>query len=358
MRLVTDCGLNFGTCRAESARRARMAKSKNEPDQPKPVTIHTCALTLPQAEKLRALMMERGWKFDARPYTLFFAQKDKLTVAVYEKGPKCVVQGRGTQEFVQFTLEPEILGEARLGYEELHNPAMFEPHFGIDESGKGDFFGPLVIAGAYTDAESTRALMEAGIMDSKRITSDARIRALAKVIRDTDGVAHSSITLAPEKYNALYKKFRNLNRMLGWGHAKVIEHLLAQRPGCPRALSDQFASPALITRALTGDARKIHLESRTKAESDVAVAAASILARERFINWLRDTARELGGELAKGVSPAVKTQAREFVAKHGADVLERIAKVHFKTAHEIAPDRYEYVEKPAFVRRKKAEADG
>ncbi len=335
-----------------------MPKKKEEDAGPKPITIHTCALTLPQAEKLRGLLAERGWKFEERPYTICFAQKDKLTVAVYEKGPKVVVQGRGTQEFVQFTLEPEVLGEARLGYEEVNNPEMFEPHFGIDESGKGDFFGPLVIAGAYTDAVSTRALMEAGIMDSKRITSDARIRELAKVIRATDGVAFSTITLAPQKYNPLYKKFKNLNRMLGWGHAKVIEHLLEQRPGCGRALSDQFASPALITRALTGEARKIRLDSRTKAESDVAVAAASILARERFINWLRDTGRELGTELPKGVSPAVKDRARELVAKNGPEVLERLAKVHFKTAHEIAPERYEHVEKPPFVRRKKATAGG
>ena len=124
------------------------AKKKNEEsNEPKQLTLHTCALTLPQAQKLRALLTEQGWKFDVRQYTLYFAQKDKLTLAVYEKGPKCVVQGRGTQEFVQFTLEPEVLGEAKFGYEEVHNPEMFTPHFGIDESGKGDFFGPLVIAG-------------------------------------------------------------------------------------------------------------------------------------------------------------------------------------------------------------------
>jgi ribonuclease HIII len=328
---------------------------KKKTDEPKQLTLHTCALTLPQAQKLRALLTERGWKFDVRPYTLFFAQKDKLTVAVYEKGPKCVVQGRGTEDFVRFTLEPEILGEARLGYEELHNPAMFEPHIGVDESGKGDFFGPLVIAGAYTDRESTYALAEAGIMDSKRITSDARIRELAKAIRETEGVAFSSITLAPEKYNELYKKFRNLNRLLGWGHAKVIEHLLDQRPDCPRALSDQFADPSLIRRAFSDKGRHIQLESRTKAESDVAVAAASILARERFINWLRDTTREVGVELGKGVSPVVKTQAREFVGRYGAEALKRVAKVHFKTAHEIAPEHYEYVEKPPFIPRRSSE---
>jgi ribonuclease HIII len=329
-----------------------MPKKTNADEQgPKPITIHTVPLTLPQAQKLRVLLSEQGWKFDVRQYMLFFAQKDKLTVAVYEKGPKIVVQGKGTQEFVQFILEPEILGEARLGYEEVNNPEMFEPHFGIDESGKGDFFGPLVIAGCFTDAESTRTLMDAGVMDSKRIGSDSKIRELSNVIRRTRGVAFLSITLAPQKYNELYAKFNNLNRLLGWGHAKVIEHLIDQRPDCPRALSDKFASPSLIKRAFSEKAKHIQLDARTKAESDVAVAAASILARERFINWLHETGQSLGCDLQRGVSGAVKDTARKLVAARGGDFLRQIAKVHFKTAHEVAPDTFAFVEKPVFVRR-------
>src|SRR5205823_61564 len=83
--------------------------------------------------------------------------------AVYEKGPKVLVQGKGVEEFVQFELEPKILGEAKLGYEEVHSPEMFEPHFGVDESGKGDFFGPLVIAGVYVDRGIARKLVDAGV---------------------------------------------------------------------------------------------------------------------------------------------------------------------------------------------------
>ena len=101
-----------------------------------------------------------------------------------------LLQGKGIEEFVQFQLEPEILGEAKLGYEEVHSPEMFEPHFGIDESGKGDFFGPLVIAGVYVDRGIARKFMEAGIQDSKRIGSDARIRALGDAIRKTQGAVH------------------------------------------------------------------------------------------------------------------------------------------------------------------------
>ena len=304
-------------------------------------TLHTCPITTAQAEKLRALLEDRGWDFAERPYTLYFAQKDKLTLAVYEKGPKVVVQGRGTEEFVQFTLEPEILGEAKLGYEEVHNPEMFAPHFGIDESGKGDFFGPLVIAGCYVNREIAHDFLAAGIQDSKRIGSDQRIRDLSDMIRDTPGVASNVVLIGPEKYNQLYRKFKNLNELLAWGHARVIENLLEIQPDCPRALSDQFGNPRLIKAALLKRGQGIQLDQRTKAESDLAVAAASILAREAFINWLQRTGKTHRVTLPRGAAGAVKAVASELVGKHGPEILEKVAKTHFKTAHEIAPSHYQ-----------------
>lgn len=311
-----------------------------KPEIQNPKSVHTSPLTAEQAAKLRALLEERGWRFEPRPYTIYFAQKDKVTVAVYEKGPKIVVSGKGTEEFVQFTLEPEVLGEAKLGYEEVHSPAMFEPHFGIDESGKGDFFGPLVIAGAFVDRDIARQFLQGGIQDSKRIGSDKRIRDLAEMIRKTPGTAASVVMIGPERYNELYAKFGNLNKLLAWGHARVIENLLEQRPDCPRALSDQFGNPRLIQRALLERGRGITLEQRTKAESDPAVAAASILARERFIDWLQKTGRTYQRELPRGASGAVKETARALTGEHGPGILRKIAKTHFKTAAEIAPEEF------------------
>jgi len=241
---------------------------------------------------------------------------------------------------VQFRLEPEILGEAKLGYEEVHNPQMFGPHFGIDESGKGDFFGPLVIAGVYVDHGIVKKFMEAGIQDSKRIGSDKRIRDLAKIIKTTQGAVASVVEIGPAKYNELYRKIGNLNKLLAWGHARVIENLVTLRPDCPRALSDQFANPRLIERSLMQRGKTIKLEQRTKAESDLAVAAASILARERFIDWMDKTGRSYGKTMPRGASAQVKQVARELTAAHTAAVLEQIAKTHFKTASEIAPDLF------------------
>src|SRR5437773_4538904 len=301
---------------------------------------YTHPLSLEQAIRLRALLEELGFEFSPKEYTLFFAQKNRLSVAVYERGPKVLVQGRDAEEFVQFELEPKILGEAKLGYEEVHSPEMFEPHFGVDESGKGDFFGPLVISGAYVDRGIAHKLVDAGVVDSKRITSDARIRALADTIRKTSLGLVETVLIGPAKYNELYQKFSTLNRLLGWGHARVIENLLERKPGCPRSLSDQFADSRVISASFLKHGRKITIEQRPKAESDIAEAAASIVAGEGFINWLDRKSKELGLRLDRGVSPSVKEIARKLVEMNGPGALRDVAKVHFRTAHETAPDYY------------------
>jgi ribonuclease HIII len=301
---------------------------------------YTHTLTNEQTAKLRALLESLGFEFSPKQYTLLFAQKNKLSVAVYEKGPKVLVQGRDVEEFVQFELEPKILGEAKLGYEEVHSPQMFESHFGVDESGKGDFFGPLVISGVYVDHGIARKLLDAGVVDSKRIGSDARIRALGDTIRKTSLGLVETVLIGPLKYNELYAKFANLNRLLGWGHARVIENLLVKKPTCPRSLSDQFADARVINASLLKHGRKITIEQRPRAESDIAVAAASILAREAFINWLERKSKDIGLRLDRGVSASVKENARKLVELKGPRALREVAKVHFRTAHEIAPDDY------------------
>ena len=299
------------------------------------LTSHTAPLTPDQAKRLREVLEERGYEFEEKPHTLYAAKKGKLNVAVYAKGPKVLIQGKDTEDFITFLLEPEVLGEARLGYEEELDPEMFAPHFGIDESGKGDYFGPLVIAGTYTDAPVARALQAAGVMDSKRISSARRIRELSEKIRAVPGIATAVVAIGPERYNEMFASFGNLNRLLAWGHAKVIGNLAAQRPQCPRALSDQFARPEVLARALKQQGIPIQLDQRTKGESDIAVAAASILARERFIDWMDKTSAAGGIPLPLGASAAVIEAAREIVSRHGAGALSKVAKLHFKTTAAV-----------------------
>src|SRR5438067_3861373 len=150
----------------------------------------------------------------------------------------------------------------------------------MDESGKGDFFGPLVIAGVFIDGKSARQLLDLGVQDSKRIGSDARIHALAKEIRRIAREGTDVVAIGPARYNELYKKFGNLNSLLGRGHARVIENLLARKPDCPRSLSDKFADAEVIENSLMRHGLDGLIGQRPRAEADIAVAAAAALARE------------------------------------------------------------------------------
>lgn len=202
---------------------------------------------------------------------------------------------------------------------------------GIDESGKGDYFGPLVIAAVFVDATTQRELALIQVRDSKKI-SDGRILEMAPDIKTI--CPHSVIAIGPQKYNELYAKIKNLNRLLAWGHAKALENLL-ERVSCERAISDQFGNERLILNALQEKGRKIVLEQRTKAESDLAVAAASILARAEFLLRLQRLSDEVGTTLPKGASPAVELAARMVIKKHGQERLGTVAKLHFKTTQAV-----------------------
>jgi len=302
----------------------------------KTLTSHTVKLTDPQADALHQLLQERGWSFRTVPYARFAAEKSKVNVVFYESG-KLVVQGKETREFVEFVLEPEILKEARLGYETLLNPDLLLPRLGVDESGKGDFFGPLCIAGVYVNERVVRAWTDAGIRDSKSISSDRRMAELADVIRHTPGCVQTVIVIGNEAYNRLHTKLRSVNEVLAWGHARAIENLLEKReqlvPPPVRAISDQFArSKATVEKALLPLGRALELVQRHKAEEDLAVAAASILARDAFVQRLETLGKEAGLTLPKGASTPVLAAAREFIARHGAAGLGRVAKLHFRTA--------------------------
>jgi ribonuclease HIII len=302
----------------------------------KPLTSYTSKLTDAQAKALLAWLRGQNYEFRDVPYARFAATGPKENVVFYESG-KLVVQGKGTQEFVEFVLEPQILGEARLGYEAVLNPELLLPRLGIDESGKGDFFGPLCIAGVYVNERIIDAWKDAGIRDSKNISSDRKIAELAKVIRETPGCITATVPIGNEAYNRLYTKMRSVNAILAWGHARVIENLMGQRhrmdPPPVRAISDQFASTKeTVASALMSLGRDIELIQRHKAEEDVAVAAASILARNEFVTRLARLAKEFGMHFPKGASALVDTAAKEFIQKFGAENLAKVAKTHFRTA--------------------------
>ena len=204
-------------------------------------------------------------------------------------------------------------------------------HIGTDESGKGDYFGPLVVAGVYLLDEQQAVLLELGIKDSKRL-SDNRVRDLSALIKK--GYPHSIVAIGPERYNVLYSKLQNLNKLLAWAHARVIENILGDVP-CSLAITDQFGDKLYVTNALMTKGKTIELIQRPTAEEDLAVAAASILARAEFLNRLVFLSRDIGIDLPKGSSPRSEEVGLELVKREGPQVLDRVAKRHFKLTDRI-----------------------
>jgi ribonuclease HIII len=302
----------------------------------KPLTIYTGKLTDKQASALEAALRARDWPPRQVPYARFAFESPKCNVVFYESG-KLVVQGKGTQEFVEFILEPEILQQAKLGYETVLNPDLLLPRLGVDESGKGDFFGPLCIAGVYVNEKIISAWKDLGVRDSKNISSDKRIAELAEKIRATPGCVTDSVVIGNEAYNRLYAKMKTVNALLAWGHARVIENLVGQKykmnPPPVRAISDQFAaSKKVLENALMAGGREIEFVQRHKAEEDLAVAAASILARDEFVKGLAKLEKQFEMKFPKGASSAVDEAAKKFVEQRGADELAKVSKLHFRTA--------------------------
>ncbi|MEK7693377.1 MAG: ribonuclease HIII [Chloroflexota bacterium] len=203
---------------------------------------------------------------------------------------------------------------------------------GSDESGKGDYFGPLVVAAVALTQTNWRVLAELGVQDSKNLT-DARASALAGQIRDA--FPNEVITIMPPRYNELWAKFRNVNRLLAWAHARAIENVIEKAPDATAAVADQFGDESLIRDALFKRGREVRLVQMPRAERDPAVAAASILARAEFLRRLDQRGRQAGVRLPKGASSQVDAVARAIVAQRGPDALHAIAKTHFKTTQRV-----------------------
>jgi len=216
----------------------------------------------------------------------------------------------------------------------IHQSSLFpveKGHIGTDESGKGDYFGPLSVAGVLLPDKQQKVLEELGVKDSKRL-SENRVRELAEVIRK--GYKYSLVVIGPEKYNELYQKLRNLNKMLAWAHSRAIENILEEAP-CSLAITDQFGDKLFVLNALMKKGRNIELIQKPKAEEDIAVAAASILARSEFLKRLYFLSQDVGMDLPKGSSPMAEEAGVKLVMQHGSKILDKVAKKHFKLTRRI-----------------------
>ncbi len=211
---------------------------------------------------------------------------------------------------------------------------------GSDESGKGDYFGPLVSAAVLVDLQSAKQLEALGVRDSKSL-NDRQNQSIADEVRTLCGKHAQVVVLPPERYNALYEQFKNegqnLNMLLAWAHSRAIEDILTEFPQQQiTILVDKFGNEQVVKDKLMERGKQATLIQLPKAEANVAVAAASILARAQFLKVMAQLSERYHVELPKGSSdPRVIEVGKRIVSQHGKDELRKVAKLHFVTTQKI-----------------------
>lgn len=305
------------------------APKKESPQKP---GHFSTTLDMSLADKLRHGLEEQGFDLTQPQYTVFSGKKKGVSCTLYQSG-KLLVQGKDMQEFIEFYLEPEILQDFSFTYRDDEQVVELDktPRIGIDEAGKGDFFGPLCIAGVFAGGEDVAKLKALGVRDSKGLRDEVILK-IAREVRKN--FPHSIVRIGPEKYNELYVKFANLNKLLAWGHSTAIESLMKETQ-CDNVIIDQFAAEHVVESALKRKGISPNLTQRHRGEEDIVVAAASILARAAFVEGIDKLGKTHSTTLPKGASKKVIQVGRALVAQKGSEVLKLVGKVHFKTHDDI-----------------------
>jgi len=291
--------------------------------------------------RLRDRLEQVGFVIGTAPYAHWSAKGPGVSVTHYLKG-KLLVQGKDADEFsVTYMDDPDdpLFGSpatsgSKSGKHDNLPPGANDvtvPIIGTDESGKGDYFGPLVTAGVLLRPADAAVLAALGVRDSKEV-KDKEALSLAGQIEEAYGDRVCVVAIGPARYNELHGQFGgNLNRLLAWAHGTVIATLIERHPECRHALVDRFASERLVAGELNKREIDIDLQQRVRAEAHPAVAAASIVARARFLRALDRLSRDAGVKLRKGAGAPVDAVARELFLGSGLEKLRGVAKLHFRT---------------------------
>lgn len=280
--------------------------------------------------ELKEFFQKDGAEILSQQYAFWRARNKSYSAIFYNTG-KFLIQGAEITDIVNRV--EEFLNISSTNKSSISDTNTEAPlcRIGVDESGKGDFFGPLVIAGVLVDENNIELFRKSGVRDCK-IVDDKNINKLAALIKNNS--TFSIVTISPAKYNELYAKLKNLNLLLAWGHARAIENIL-EKTDCSYALSDKFGDEKLIKNALLKRGQNIHLEQRCKAESDIAVAAASIIARSQFLKSISEISTKYAIEIPKGANDRVIAAARKISEKYSKSELINTSKIHFKTYEQV-----------------------
>lgn len=254
------------------------------------------------------------------------ARRDRVFITFYRSG-KVLIQGKNATDYAEQYLLPLKEKQDIHGLEFIKS---LKEWIGTDESGKGDFFGPLVVGALFVNKKIEQKLWTMGVRDSKSI-SDQKILEFAHEIKKV--IPFSVVTYTPDKYNKIYSEINNLNRLLAAAHAHVITNLI-EKTNCNVVIADKFGDETLIQNAL-GDTKNLKLIQKNRAEQNLAVAGASILARENFIRGLENQSKKYQMNFPTGASGTVVEAANLFVQRFGKKELKNVAKVHFKTVKQL-----------------------
>jgi len=296
-----------------------------------------------EIQKIAALLKAQGLNVTTADKKLYnyeikvVTKQDSLKVLVYfgKKGLKTLIQGNAESKFFKEVYNL-IYGENLFGKDDVANlnkDVKFDIYIGTDESGKGDYFGPLVIAAVYVDEVISKELEKIGVKDSKLLT-DERIKTIEPIIKKVVKDKFDIVIVNPEKYNQLYESFKNLNKILAWAHSKTIENVLSKIK-CDNVISDKFGNESLIKNELKKKNIEVNLYQTTKAERYTAVAAASILARAKVVDWFNQNSKELGFKLPKGGGVSVTNAANRVLNQFNEEYLLKLIKFHFKNSQSL-----------------------
>lgn len=292
-----------------------------------------------RADAIRTFARAGGFSFEDRAHAFFLARRPGVTLTAYASG-KLLLTGSAAEEYAGVLagnglVEPTSPGApTRARHAGARDAAAPTPRIGSDEAGKGDYFGPLVVAAVLVPDAATEAhLASRGVRDSKTVP-DAEAALLGSLV--SARCPHAIARLAPVDYNAEHARVGNLNVMLARAHARSIVDLIERHPDARRVTVDRFATRNPVTAALRRRGQEIEVDEVAGAEArDLAVAAASLLARAEFLRDLASLSERWGMRIPKGAGPPVIVAGREFVRRHGADALGQVAKTHFVTTGRI-----------------------
>jgi len=265
-------------------------------------------------------------------------------IAAYASG-KVVPNPKTKEHFadVLAALEPVVMGavaaRGRKSTAVGDHAAVTYPYAGSDESGKGDYFGPLAVAAVLVrDAREEELLKELGVRDSKEVLGTESPRRLAAEVREVCRGRFAEVTIAPERYNRMVAELKQekktLNDLLAWAHVKAHEPLVAQ--GATLAVADKFGNERSILGEMKKRGLKVKLRQETRGERYVAVAAASLLARDLCLAWFEKAEAEAGERIPRGAfDPGIIGVGRRMFQRGGDPELGRFAKLHFKTTARV-----------------------